>query len=286
MLNYDAKYNIKRDIIQSRSCITENKDGKRGDKTDAEKIRKDTKTDSGRDRHYPAGIQCKDQWGYESLQFENDRRGGRIPDRDITGLYRIAQRRDRAVIIGYARVSTEKQVSGTSLKDQEDALRNAGAVEIYSDAFTGTTMERPNFELVLSKLRAGDTLCITKLDRIARTETEGYQTIKSLMDKGISVHVLNMGLIDDTPTGRLILHIMLSFAEFERDMIYERTQAGREYKRKNDPDYKEGRKPIDKEVIEKIRLGWHYSELGISRATWTRYRRKLKEDKKASRKDD
>ena len=184
------------------------------------------------------------------------------------------------MIIGYARVSTEKQVSGTSLNDQEQALRNAGATEIFSDAFTGTTMERPNFELALSKLKPGDTLCITKLDRVARTETEGYQTIKSLLDKGIAVHVLNMGLIDDTPTGRLILHIMLSFAEFERDMIYERTQGGREYKRKNDPEYKEGRKPISKETIEKIRLGHHYSELGISRSTYMRYKKKLNEEKK------
>ena len=180
------------------------------------------------------------------------------------------------MIYGYARVSTEKQVSGTSLADQEKLLRNAGATEIFSDAFTGTVMDRPEFERLLQKLEKGDTLCVSKLDRIARTETEGYKMIKSLMDKGIAVHVLNMGLIDDTPTGRLILHIMLSFAEFERDMIYERTQGGRQYKRENDPEYKEGRKPLDNEIIEKIRLGYHYTELGIGRSTYFKYKKMLK----------
>ena len=74
---------------------------------------------------------------------------------------------------------------------------------------------------MLQVLKEGDTLVVTKLDRFARTTAEGINTIKSLFEKGVKVHVLNMGLVEDTPTGRLILTVMLAFAEFERDMIVE-----------------------------------------------------------------
>ena len=97
--------------------------------------------------------------------------------------------------------------------------------------------------------------------------------MKKLLDRGVSVHVLNMGLIDNTPTGRLILHIMLSFAEFEREMIKERTAAGKAIARQR-PGYKEGRpRQITPEIIEQIKKGVSWEELGISRATWYRYRR-------------
>jgi DNA invertase Pin-like site-specific DNA recombinase len=94
-----------------------------------------------------------------------------------------------------------------------------------------------------------DKLIVTKLDRIARTAITGFETVKGLLDRGVSVHVLNMGLIDNTPTGRLILHIMLSFAEFEREMIKERTAAGKAIARQK-PGYKEGRpKQITPEIL-------------------------------------
>lgn len=81
---------------------------------------------------------------------------------------------------------------------------------------------------------------VCKLDRFARNTIDGLTVIKDLLDRGISVHILNMGLIDNTATGKLILTIMLGFAEFERDMIIERTQAGKEIAKKR-PDFKEGR---------------------------------------------
>ena len=85
------------------------------------------------------------------------------------------------------------------------------------------------------------------------------------------MHVLNMGLIDNTPTGRLIL-IMLSFAEFEREMIKERTAAGKAIARQK-PGYKEGRpKQITPEIIKQIKKGVSWEELRISRATWYRYK--------------
>ena len=176
---------------------------------------------------------------------------------------------------GYACVSSVGQkISGNSLEDQVSQLKAAGCSEenTYKAQFTGATMERPEFERVLEKLEAGDKLIVTKLDRIARTATSGFETVKELLDRGVSVHVLNMGLIDNTPTGRLILHIMLSFAEFEREMIKERTAAGKAIARQK-PGYKEGRpKQITPEIIEQIKKGVSWEELGISRATWYRYR--------------
>ena len=176
---------------------------------------------------------------------------------------------------GYARVSSVGQkISGNSLEDQISQLKAAGCREdnIFMEQFTGATMDRPEFDRVLGKLEPGDKLIVTKLDRIARTATSGFETVKDLLDRGVSVHVLNMGLIDNTPTGRLILHIMLSFAEFEREMIKERTAAGKAIARQK-PDYKEGRpKQITPEMIKQIKKGVSWEELGISRATWYRYR--------------
>ena len=124
------------------------------------------------------------------------------------------------MIYGYARVSTQMQAKdGNSLEAQERLLRKNGAEEVYADAFTGTKTHRPELDRLLDELQAGDTLVITKLDRIARSTSQGIELIQSLLDREITVHVLNMGLMDNTPTGKLIRTIMLAFAEFERDMI-------------------------------------------------------------------
>ena len=79
------------------------------------------------------------------------------------------------------------------------------------------------------------------MDRIARSLRQGIDLIDSLVEKGVAVNVLNMGKIDDTPTGKLIRNVMLSFAEFERDMIMQRTAEGKAIA-KQQPGYKEGRK--------------------------------------------
>lgn len=122
-------------------------------------------------------------------------------------------------------------------------LQAEGCQAIYEDVYSGASMERPEFDRLCSDVQAGDTIVVCKLDRIARTETEAYNLVVGWVRSGVRVHVLNMGLIEDTEVGRLILHIMLAFAEFERDLIVSRTQGGRAYKRATDPDYKEGRKP-------------------------------------------
>ena len=108
------------------------------------------------------------------------------------------------MIYGYMRVSTTGQVKGNSLEEQERVLRHHGAQEIYQDAFTGTKTSRPNFNILMEKLTDGDTLIVTKLDRFARNTVEGINVIQKLLDKGVRVTILNMGTVDNTPTGKLL----------------------------------------------------------------------------------
>jgi DNA invertase Pin-like site-specific DNA recombinase len=185
---------------------------------------------------------------------------------------------------GYGRVSTNGQAAnGNSLEDQKNKLIEAGCAEedIVLEAYTGTKVDRPKFNEVLESLEPGDTLVVTKLDRFARTASEGSALVKSLLARGVNVHILNMGLIENTATGRLILNVLLSFAEFERDMIVERTSDGKAVKRATDPNYKEGRRAL--EIPEEF-AGYRENvyngeitvveackELGISRGTWYKW---------------
>lgn len=132
------------------------------------------------------------------------------------------------MVYGYARVSTVNQgKNGNSLQEQEEKLMAAGATEIVKDTFTGTKIDRPQFAKLLAKLKEGDKLIVTKLDRFARTAVEGGAIVKDLHSRGVTIHILNMGIADNTPMGRLMVTMLLAFAEFERDMIVERTQAGK-----------------------------------------------------------
>ena len=91
----------------------------------------------------------------------------------------------------------------------------------------------------------GYTLVVTKLDRFARTAIDGVSTVRELFERGVRVHILNMGLIENTLTGNPILTVMLAFAEYKQGMIVERTQAGKAVARQ-DPNFREGRpKNID-----------------------------------------
>ena len=185
--------------------------------------------------------------------------------------------------IGYARVSTKTQAKdGNSLEAQEKVLKEAGAVKIYADAFTGTKAHRPELDKMKKELKPGDVLIVTKLDRVARSATQGIELINELIEKGVTVHILNMGIMDNTPTWKLIRTIMLAFAEFERDMIVERTQEGKAIA-KHDPNFKEGRPPkySDLRLEQAVELLDKYSyrqveELtGISKSTLIRAKRKI-----------
>lgn len=186
------------------------------------------------------------------------------------------------MIYGYARVSTKGQAKdGNSLDAQERTLRENGAQEIYKDSFTGTKAHRPELDKLLEVIGDGDTLIITKLDRMARSATQGIELINKLLDRGVKVHILNMGIMDNTPSGKLIRTVMLAFAEFERDMIVERTTEGKAIAKQNE-DFREGRPKVYKkaqvnQALELLDSGKTYKEvceiMGMSKSTLIRAKR-------------
>ena len=145
------------------------------------------------------------------------------------------------MVYGYARVSTMGQArEGNSLEAQVNALRQAGAERIFKDVYSGKTKRRPQLDRLLKVIEYGDKLIITRLDRIARSLIQGVQLLETLSEHGVVIEVLNMGTIDNTPTGKLIRNIMLSFSEFEHDLIVQRTQEGKAIARQN-ADFRDGR---------------------------------------------
>lgn len=186
------------------------------------------------------------------------------------------------MIYGYARVSTKSQEDNTSLKMQQEVLKKNGAKKIISDVATGTDFEREGFASLEEKLKSGDTLLVTKLDRFARSTDKGVNKIKELTDKGITVNILNMGVLDTTtPNGKLMLNILLSFAEYERDCIVERMREGKAIA-KQDSKFTEGRpKKYSKakldhamELLENHSFTRVEEITGISKSTLTREKRK------------
>ena len=144
-------------------------------------------------------------------------------------------------VYGYARVSTYGQAAhGNSLDEQKRQLRTAGAEEIFVDVFTGKTTERPELQKLVDRLNSGDTLIVTKLDRLGRSVAQASALITKLIDAGITINVLNVGILSNNSVSVLLRNILLSFAQFERDMIVERTQEGRAIARQKD-GYREGR---------------------------------------------
>lgn len=188
---------------------------------------------------------------------------------------------------GYGRVSSKGQkLYGMSLEDQLEKLLAEGIDRdhILMDAYTGTKMDRPEFSRLLSMMNPGDELVVCKLDRFARTAPEGAMLVRDLVDRGIKVNILNMGVADNTPMGKVMVTVMLAFAEYERDMIVERTSMGKAMKREHDPEWREGRKAmeVDPGEFEKIAqkqkdglmtVAECCRELGISRSTWYNLRK-------------
>lgn len=186
------------------------------------------------------------------------------------------------MIRGYARVSSKNQERyGNGLETQIAELEAAGAEKIYTDAFTGAKCSRPNFDKLLAELEPNDTLVVTKLDRFARSITQGNEIITELINRGIRVHILSIGILDNSATNSLLRNVMLAFSEFERQLIVERTSSGKLYCRENNPNYKEGRPKVYSE--EQINLAMSLLEThsyrqvekmtGISKSTLSRARR-------------
>ena len=191
------------------------------------------------------------------------------------------------MIYGYIRVSTVKQANeGNSLEGQKKLLLDNGVSEanIYQDTYTGTKADRPQFKRLLDELKKDDTLVVTKLDRFARSMIEGSKIVSDLIERGVKVNVLNIGIMDNTPASKLIRNIFFSFAEFERDMIVERTLEGKQIKMEKDVDATLGRpkkyKKAQRETALKLLEEHSYNEVaamtGISRRTLIRYKKENK----------
>ena len=124
--------------------------------------------------------------------------------------------------IGYARVSRPNQ----TLDLQTDALRQAGCEKIFTDTASGAKSDRDGLIEALSFMRKGDTLCVWKLDRLGRTMKQLIETVMTLQDAGKGFRSLQEHIDTTTSGGSLIFHLFASLAEFERDLIRERTRAG------------------------------------------------------------
>jgi len=176
--------------------------------------------------------------------------------------------------IGYARVSTNEQ----NLDLQRDELHKAGCEQIYTDQVSGTKARRPGLEQAFSHLRSGDTLVVWRLDRLGRSLRHLIDTVTELQDKGIGFKSLQESIDTTTSGGKLVFHIFGALAEFEREIIKERTLAGLQAARARGRRGGPKRKLTDEQVQMAQTL---YSTqmpvkeicqaLGISRATFYRY---------------
>ena len=181
----------------------------------------------------------------------------------------------------------DNYIPKSKVKEKIEKLKENGAIEIYKDSFTGTKTDRPEFNKLLEQLKEGDTLIVTKLDRFARSMSQGSQLVNELIEKGIKVNILNIGVMDNTPASKLIRNIFFSFAEFERDMIIERTQEGKAIA-KTKEGFKDGRpkKFTRKQIDHALSLlsinggDKSYNEVveisGISKSTLIRENNKIK----------
>jgi DNA invertase Pin-like site-specific DNA recombinase len=126
------------------------------------------------------------------------------------------------VNVGYARISTKNQ----NINLQEDALKSAGCQEIYTDIASGSKSQRPGLDSALTYLREGDTLVVWKLDRLGRSIQHLIQTVALLNERKIAFKSLQENIDTTSSGGKLIFHMFSALAEFERDLIQERTDAG------------------------------------------------------------
>ena len=124
--------------------------------------------------------------------------------------------------VGYARISTKEQ--NTNL--QNDALKKAECTKIFTDTITGSKAERKGLNEVFNYLRSGDTLVVWKLDRLGRSLKHLIETVTMLESKGIGFKSLTENMDTTTPGGKLVFHFFGAIAQFERDLIRERTNAG------------------------------------------------------------
>lgn len=177
----------------------------------------------------------------------------------------------RRDLVGYARVSTIDQNAGL----QHAALSEAGCGRIFEDKASGTRTDRPELAAALDYLREGDTLVVWRLDRLGRSLKHLVEVVTDLHDRGVGFRSVTENIDTTTPTGKLVFHIFAALAEFERELIVERTRAGLRAAR--DRGAKPGRKPsLTQDQVAVVRTmhaaGDHTVQaiadvVGVSRAT-------------------
>jgi DNA invertase Pin-like site-specific DNA recombinase len=176
---------------------------------------------------------------------------------------------------GYVRIIAKGQM----IEDQVQELLDAGVDIIYKEKYTGEATYRPVFEKLLNTLRPQDILVVTKFSGFARNTHEALEVMQLLFDRKVAINILDVGLVDETPTGKLIFTVFSAFAQFEREIIRTRTQEGKKYAREHNPNYREGRKRIysDAQIENAYKLKVHgkpFREIskisGISVATLKR----------------
>lgn len=168
------------------------------------------------------------------------------------------------MIYGYAKVSTKTQLKGNSLEEQTEILSANGCQQIIAKQYTGTTTDRPKFHQLIDNLQLGDTLMVTKLERFARNGTEGIVLVRQLFKRQVKMHVLNVGLLEDTAMGNFFITTLLAVAELERNMIMERTQSGKAMT-KTKAGFIEGRPRLDADRVTHamglLKAGYSYKEV-------------------------
>lgn len=133
------------------------------------------------------------------------------------------------MLIGYARVSTSRQ--GESLETQRKTLEAAGCARVFEDQVSGAHSARPGLEAALDRLCPDDVLMVTRLDRLGRSAVDTMKTLSGLDERGVRFRALDFDLDTATPSGRLVVGIFVQLAQWERDLLIERTREGLDHAR-------------------------------------------------------
>lgn len=187
--------------------------------------------------------------------------------------------------VGYSRVSTSDQQAGLAAQIEE--LTAAGCSRIFSEEISGVDADRPQLKQALAFLREGDTFCVTRPERLARSTLDLLKIVQDLTARGVKVRILSMGLNTDDATGRLILTVLAAVGSFERELMLERQRHG--IRRAQQQGRYKGRKPTARARAKDIRAlksqGLGVSAIkkqtGVSRSSIYRILREIEATKRA-----
>nr|WP_011100842.1 recombinase family protein [Limosilactobacillus fermentum]CAD59900.1 putative resolvase [Limosilactobacillus fermentum] len=185
---------------------------------------------------------------------------------------------------GYARVSGTSQ----DLAEQIGELKQQGISDknIYSEKFTGTKEQRPQWKILFHKLQKGDEVVFTKVDRIGRTVKVAIDIVDELLNRGVKVYIIQLnGYVNKSNTmGKMLFNFLTVMAEFEHDMIVDRLKRGKEYAKKHNPNFHQGRPK--RRITDRYRKIYDYSlehsiretalATGVSESTVKRIRRQIR----------